>query len=276
MFSAALFPVVLSGSNLSPAASAWRARIGAAGSSIAPAALRIMDREWFRPIASEGLSAKLLDYNWLVGPADLTGALVKPATLVSGDFIATSANFVSSTDYSATSGLKGNGSNKRIDTKVPLSAINPNSVALIWAAAEMDTTGSRRVMSARDGGTQILEFTQSSAESIALTSGGTSASANGASAVASAVFVVGHNATNATFIRNAGTPSTGTGATLTQWTASTTLNLFCRNNAGSFFDFSNGRAVFSGVASALTTAEAQRVSALIRATVLALGGPTLY
>jgi len=259
----------------SPDARAWRARIGAAGSSINSTALRIMDREWFIPLAAEELSAKLLDYNWLVGADDLTGALVKPVTLVSGDFVASQANFVSA-DYSAQSGLKGNGSSKRVDSKVALSAVNPNNISLIWAGAEMDTTGTRRVISARDGINQNMELLQSTAENISIQSLVSSINVNGSPAVNSAILVTGHDGTTLSLMRNGAAPSTAAGANLTQWTASATINYYCRNNAGSYFDFTNGRALFAGIASSLTTTQAQRISVLIRNTVTALGGPVLY
>lgn len=270
-----LFPVVFGQTPLDPDAAAWRRNILAAGGSISAAALATMTREWFRPLRQEGLAPLLLDYNWLVGPDQLTGALAKPVSLVAGDTVATNANFVAA-DYSATSGLKGNGSSKRIDSKVPLSAVNTNSFSVFFAGTEMDTTGTRRVVSARDGGTQSIEFTSSGTESLAMQSGATSRSATGGSPVASAIYVASYLAPDIFYTRNAVVDATGSGAAGTQHTASTQINYFCRNNAGSYFDFSSGRAVFVGIGAGLTQAQAQRISALVRNTVAALGGPTLY
>lgn len=73
-----------------------------------------------------------------VGPADLTGALVK----AKGSGSMTNVNFVSG-DYSRTAGLTSNGSTKYLNTGYNASNLSNTSHTLYWNATGMETSGDK-------------------------------------------------------------------------------------------------------------------------------------
>jgi hypothetical protein len=116
MFSAALFPVLLSG-GIDPDVAAWRAAISANGGSVGTSFVLEVNR-FVLGCKADGVWGKLLDVGLFAGVDNLAAALVKLKTPAGVQRVLTNNNFVSA-DYTptgASAGLKGNDTTKSLVT----------------------------------------------------------------------------------------------------------------------------------------------------------------
>ena len=110
-------------SGVHPEAASWRTRVVANGGSVSATTMQAVDR-FCRSIDANGLRSLLWRVNPMAGD-NLSAALVplyqanSAGGAVQGNATDTNTNFVSG-DYTATSGLLGNGSNKSLNTGLPV------------------------------------------------------------------------------------------------------------------------------------------------------------
>lgn len=119
---------------LHPEASSWRSRVVDNGGTVGTSTVQAVDR-FCRSIDANGLRSLLWRVNLMAGD-DLSAALVplyratSASGAVQGNETDTNDNFVSG-DYSATSGLAGNGSSKRLNTGLPQNFADGRHIGMV-------------------------------------------------------------------------------------------------------------------------------------------------
>ena len=141
-------------SGVHPEAASWRTHVVANGGSVSATTMQALDR-FCRSIDANNLRSLLWRVNPMAGD-NLSAALVplyranSAGGAVQGNTTDTNTNFVSG-DYSPSSGLLGNGSNKALSTGLAANFRNGRHIGFV--AHSLATVLFRYYIGARNGGT---------------------------------------------------------------------------------------------------------------------------
>jgi len=261
-----------------PEAADWRSRVVANGGTVSTATVQAVDR-FCRSIDANGLRSLMWRVNIMAG--DNLSAVLVPlfrsnvSLGVQGNATDENDNFVSG-DYTATSGLLANGSNKRLKTGLALNFTSQRHMACFVHTA--NTAAFRCYVGARGGnnaGEGVTGLHNTSPADVIQWRNWTDAGSNSnvASTVADGEFIFGTHgdgASTSVLYKNGvsvGTPATGSNAgSVTQ-----PISVFAFNAAGSFSEHSNGRLGGYSLGGNMTASQALRYYNIWDTLLLALG-----
>lgn len=236
-------------SGVHPEAAAWRTRVVANGGSVSASTMNAVSK-FCRDIDVAGLRSLLTRVNLMAGD-NLTAALVplyraaSPSGAVQGNAIDNNDNFVPA-DYTSTSGLVGNGSNKRLLTGLPLNFTSQRHMGCFVHTANSSTF--RCYMGARGSGSPSEGVTglhntnpASSLQWRNWTDAGTTNTVT--ATVANGEFILGThgNGANTSILYTNGVAFATTATGSNAGAVTQPISVFAFNAGGSFSEHSNGR-----------------------------------
>lgn len=256
-------------SSSDPSAINWRARVATNGGTVGASTFAAVTK-FCRDMKAAGLWAKCERINLMAG--DQLDAALVPLKAGLGNATETNTGPFVSVDYTESTGLKGNGTTKSLNTGITLSMLNGDSMHYSFAGHTMATSGNASLLGAYGAaatfsGHMLNSWVSSGRRFYSDDNNATGpAAASSNSGILANAFVIGtRTSLSASALYQNGTSIATSALTITAPTGSTTITVFAENFNGSPANRESCYCRGYSIGSGLTAGEAASFNTIMEA-----------